>query len=133
MAVNFEIDDGVLVLRMVGTYSTAELRATLLESLAHLGPAGAVGMVFDVSASESLAERTADDVRTMGYFIAIHSHHFGRRVALVGSEDFGYGMMRLGSVILEEQGITNKVFRSHEEALAWVRAETPTVDHHSRG
>lgn len=114
---------------MVGKYSVADLRATLLESLLHLGPGGAIGMVFDVSASESLAERTAEDVRSMGYFLAIHSDHFSRRVALIGSADFGFGMMRLGSVTLEEQGVTNKVFRSQQEGLAWVRASHRTIDH----
>ena len=120
MPVTFEFKDGVIALRMVGVYSTAELRETFLDAVDKAGPSGAIGMTFDVSDSDSLATRSAEEVSSMGFFLASRADRFGRRIALIGSKDFSFGMMRLGSAALDQQGVTNRVFRSEDEGRAWI-------------
>jgi hypothetical protein len=119
--VNFEVNDGVIALRMVGTYSTADLRAAVLDAISEVEPSDAIGMTFDVSRSESLKTRSAEEVKAMGYFLASHSQRFGRRIALIASGDFTFGMMRLGSATLDQEGVTNRVFRCENEGREWLR------------
>ena len=106
---------------MAGTYSTSDLREAILKALAQGEGSDPAGMIFDVSESESLRGRTAEEVTAMGYFLATHSDRFGRRIALIGHDNFRFGMMRLGSVVLEQQGVTNQVFRSEAEGRQWLR------------
>jgi hypothetical protein len=120
MPVTSEVKDGVIALHMVGVYSTAELRDAFLDAIDKAGPSGAIGMSFDVSESDSLAQRSVEEVTSMGYFIASRADRFGRRVALIGANDFSFGMMRLGSATLDQQGVANRVFRSEDEGRAWL-------------
>ena len=121
MPVSFEIDEGVIILRMVGAYSTAELSDAVVASVDAPESANAIGMVFNVSESDALKTRTADDVTSMGYFLASKSDRFSHRIALVGSSDFLFGMMRLGSSALEQLRVDNQVFRTEAEGIQWLR------------
>lgn len=120
MPVRFDINDGVIALHMIGTYETAQIETTLLEALGQPQSSEPIGLLFDVSESESLKTRRAEQVTAMGYFLASHSHRFGRRLALVGSGDFSFGMMRLGNVVLEQEGVTSEVFRNEHEGREWL-------------
>ena len=121
MPVEFEISDALIIIRMAGTYSTSDLREAILKALAQGDGSNPAGMIFDVSGSESLRGRTPQEVTAMGYFLATQSDRFGGRIALIGHDDFRFGMMRLGSVVLDQQGITNQVFRSEAEGRQWLR------------
>lgn len=114
------------MIRMIGTYSTAELRSSFLDAIDALGATNAIGICFDVSESEVLATRSAEDVSAMAYFMASYSKRFSRRMALIGSNDFSFGMMRLGSATLEQAGVTSAVFRSECDAWSWIRAGAAT-------
>ena len=123
MPVTYEIKEGIIALRMIGSYTTAELRDVFLDAVGEADPAQTIGMTFDVSDSASLSARSAEDVAAMGYFIASHGDRFHRRIALIGSEDFNYGMMRLGSVTLDQQRVTNRVFRTEKEGVEWLHQQ----------
>jgi hypothetical protein len=120
MPVRCEVEDGVIALRMVDVYLPADIQVALLEGLKDPRAAGAVGLLFDVSKSISLNARSADEVAAMGYFLARQSDAFGRRVALVGFDDFPFGMMRMGKITLEREGVASEVFRSDGSAREWL-------------
>jgi hypothetical protein len=120
MPVSFAIDDRVIALRMIDVYAPADIRAALLEGLKDPRASGAVGLLFDVSRSISLNARSTDEVAAMGYFLARQSDAFGRRIALVGFDDFPFGMMRMGKVTLEREGVTTEVFRNDTSAREWL-------------
>jgi len=126
MPIIHEVRDGALLLRMSGKYSTADLRHCVLEAIDTLGDANAIGMCFDVSESESLVTRTAEEVTAMGYFLASYGDRFGRRIALIGANDFSFGMMRLGSVALDRENISSAVFRNERDACGWIKSPQPT-------
>lgn len=125
--VSFEVDGGVIFLRMAGAYSMTELRDAVVAALDAPESANAIGMVLNVSESEALKTRTADDVTSMGYFLASKSDRFSRRIALVASEDFRFGMMRLGSAALEQLRVDNQVFRTEAEGINWLRTRPETA------
>jgi hypothetical protein len=120
MPVDFEFTDGIIVLRMIDLYVPEEIQKALLQGLTDPWTSGAAGLLFDVSRSKSLRTRTSDDVVAMGYFLAQHGEAYARRVALVGFDDFPYGMMRMGRVTLEHEGITSEVFREERDARKWL-------------
>ena len=120
MPVNFEFSDRIIVLRMIDLYAPADIQKTLLQGLTDPRTSDAAGLLFDVSRSKSLRTRSSDDVIAMGYFLAQHADAYARRVALVGFDDFPYGMMRMGRVTLEHEGITSEVFREEAQARKWL-------------
>jgi hypothetical protein len=120
MPVNFEFTDGIIVLRMIDLYVPADIRKSLLLGLTDPRTSEAVGLLFDVSRSKSLRVRSSDDIIAMGYFLAQHGDSYARRVALVGFDDFPYGMMRMGRVTLEREGIASEVFREETQARKWL-------------
>jgi len=120
MPVNFEFTDGIIVLRMIDLYVPDDIQKALLQGLTDPRTSHPVGLLFDVSRSKSLRTRSSDDVAAMGLFLARHGDAFARRVALVGFDDFPFGMMRMGRVTLEREGITSEVFRDDTNARKWL-------------
>jgi hypothetical protein len=120
MAVRHRRAGDFAVVEASGRYDVAELRAAMEASIESFGPAGARGLLFDLSRSEALGDRPTEDVRAMAYFIASKGDGFGRRLAMITGSDVAYGLMRLGAVVVETQGVTAQVFREADAALAWL-------------
>jgi hypothetical protein len=129
MPVSFEFTDRIIVLRMIDLYVPPDIQKALLQGLTDPRTSDAVGLLFDVSRSKSLRVRSSDDVIAMGYFLAQHADAYARRVALVGFDDFPYGMMRMGRVTLEHEGITSEVFREETQARKWLLQDPLVIAH----
>lgn len=119
MTVQHQRDGRIAVVTAEGRYAVAELRDAFAAALA---AELADGLLFDVSRSQSLGDRSAHDVRAMAHFVASHGERFSQRFAIVATSDASYGLMRLGSVVTESQGVTTHVFRDLNAAMAWLRA-----------
>jgi hypothetical protein len=113
----------IAVIEAVGRYEVAELRAAIEAAVASFGAKGATGLLFDLTRSEALGDRPTDEVRAMAYFIASKAAGFAARLAMVTGSDLAYGLMRLGAVVAESQGVTARVFRDPADALAWLVPE----------
>ena len=122
MPVTYEFDGSIVAMRLTGSYETADVRAALRGALDDPRCLHAAGMLFDVRGSRSIARRTAAEVRTMARFVATHAERFGRRLALLADTDAAFGLMRLGAVAVEEQGVETSVFRDAAQAEAWLVA-----------
>ena len=120
MPVTYELDGPTIALRMTGDYETTDVRNALLAALDDPASSDAIGLLFDVRDSRSIARRTTAEVRAMGQFIADNAHRFGRRLALLADTDAAFGLMRLGSVGVEQQGVDSRVFRNEAEASRWL-------------
>jgi hypothetical protein len=121
MPVSHEREGSTISLRMTGDYQTADIRDALLAALDESAGSDVTGLLFDVRQSRAIARRTAADVRAIGQFIADHADRFGRRLALVADNDVAFGLMRLGSVDVEQRGVDSRVFRDEGEAVRWLR------------
>lgn len=120
MPVEWDVEDSIISLRMIGEYEVRDIRGGLLSALDDPRAVSVKGLLFDVSSSESLKERYATDVIDVGNFLASHHNRFNNRIALVAATDFRYGMMRLGSAALQTHGVVNRVFRNAAEARVWL-------------
>jgi hypothetical protein len=123
MPVSYSFDDRFIHLRMAGEYTTADLRRTLQDALADRQCGQRDGVLFDLSESKSLHQRTPTDIQEMARFLASQSEPFGGRLAMVAPSDLAYGLMRIGVVIAEASGAEPRVFRTTEEALEWLRGQ----------
>ena len=126
MPVTYELHCPTIVVSLNGAYETSEVRDAILTAIADPRAAGATGLLFDVRKSASIASRTATEVRAMADFIAANAERFGRRIALVAESDAAFGLMRLGSVTVEQKGVAARVFRDIADAEGWL-AEQPRV------
>jgi hypothetical protein len=116
MPVTYEFDGAIVALRLTGSYETADVRAALRRALDDPRCPCAAGLLFDIRGSRSIAHRTANEVRAMAQFIAAHAERFGRRLALLADTDAAFGLMRLGAVTVEQQGVETSVFRDAADA-----------------
>ena len=98
----------------------AELRDGVDEALDAFGDEVSAGLLFDLTGSESLGDRTADDLRAMAIFLASRGSRFSSRLAMVAVTDVAYGLMRMGAVTAESQGIAAHVFRDYGSARRWL-------------
>lgn len=121
MPVTYELDGPTIALRMTGDYEPTDIRAALLAALDDAANGEITGLLFDIRESRAIARRTAAEVRAMGQFLADHAHRFGRRLALLVDSDAAFGLMRLGSVGVEQRGVDSRVFRDAAEAGTWLR------------
>lgn len=124
MPVGYDFDGNVIVMRPSAKYTTHELKAAVLDALddARLPPRAV--MLFDLRESRSLQDRSADEVREMGSFLASHGRRFGHRLAMVTVGDLAFGLMRLGAAAAESGGLAAEVFRDIATAKAWLSRET---------
>jgi hypothetical protein len=121
MPVTFEFDDGIVVLRMAGEYLLVEVRIALTAALDDAEPRPVYGLLLDLTQSESISTRTLGDVTSIIGFLTYHAPSFGRRIALVGSSDVTYGVLRMADVDLDTGGVEANVFRNAAEGLRWLK------------
>jgi hypothetical protein len=77
-------------------------------------------ILVDLSRSLSIDKRTSDDVITMALSLVPLGKRFNNRIALVAPKNLQYGLMRMGSVFSEEQGMKVEIFRSFADARKWL-------------
>ena len=121
MSVAYEFDDHVILLRLVGKYTTSDLKSLLLDALDDARLPERPVLLFDLRESQSLQDRTADEVRDMGRFLASQGRRFGNRLAMVTAGDLAFGLMRLGAVTAETGGLAAEVFRDMGAAKEWLK------------
>lgn len=120
MPVTHEILGETLALRMVGKYEPADIRTALATAFSGERADGVRGLLFDVSQSTSLRQRDARGIRAMAAFLAHLAARYHLRIALVGTSDLAFGLMRLGAADLEAVGVDTWVFRTNTEAERWL-------------
>ena len=120
MPVTWHFDNRIIVLDMRGEYGIDALQEALLGALDDTRcPSDAV-LLFDMQHSESIRERSAEDVRAMARFLARHAARFGNRLAMLVGNDLAYGLMRVGAVHAEAAGVEPMVFRDADAARGWL-------------
>ena len=120
MAIEHRREGNVAVVTARGRYSMAELRTSIDDALDAFGDDVSAGLLFDLTGSESLGDRSAEDLRAMAIFLASRGSRFSSRLAMVAVTDVAYGLMRMGAVTAESQGIAAHVFRDHGSARRWL-------------
>jgi len=103
-----------------GRYLPEEMMETLEAALADpLFPADA-RFLLDVRESEELAQRPAEQIRTIAEFFAVRAGRVGKCCAILTGSPVQYGLARLGASACEALGVKVGVFSSADEALIWL-------------
>ena len=121
MPVSYRLDAGVLHIQAVGQYEAAEVPRTFLAGLADPACPRPVALLVDVRESEMVATRRPEQIREVAEFLAPYVERIAGRCAVVVSRDSQFGMARMGAVYSEQVGVEANVFRSEDEAVAWLR------------
>jgi len=109
----------------VGTYEPDDIIRQLEEALTEAPPLEKIALLVDTTRSEVLGTRSPSQIRHVAQALAPYAERIGGRCAIVAREDIHFGLSRMGSVYSESVGVETEVFRTDDEALAWlgVRAD----------
>jgi hypothetical protein len=121
MGVEYQIQDGVLVLSFTGTYEPEDVTERFLAAIADPACPKPVALLVDVSRSEVLAGRPSSEIKRVAEFLGPYADRIGRRCAVVAPSDVQFGLSQMGSVHTERVGVISRVFRGRDEALAWLK------------
>lgn len=123
-----ELDDGLGVLMHAsGAVTEAEL-VSVLDT--HLGAKGASDYRYsltDLTAADAfdVTNRAIHRVAELCRTAAAAENR--RMVAVVGDRDLVFGLARMWQVFARETGWTTEVFRSRDEAEAWLREKVEEI------
>jgi hypothetical protein len=118
--VTYSIEGDLVKVEMVGSYSLEEAISQLITAVTDPRCPTPVKLVLDVSRSDTLATRPTEDIKRVAELAGPYRDRIGRRVAVVAEKDVHFGLSRLGSVYSQDVGVDAQVFRTQEEALAWL-------------
>lgn len=120
MPVSYRFDSNIIIIEMIGEYSVADLRATILNSFDDPDCPKNPTLMIDLSKSSSIYQRTSASVNAMAGFIASYGNKFNHRIALVAPDDLTYGLMRMSSAPADLHGIEVEISRTYEKAREWL-------------
>ena len=120
MPVTLRHDDNIIVIEMSGAYKQEEARAVISKTFTDASlPKNAVLMI-DLTKSESIVQRSSDDIKALADYINSFREYFNYRLALVTPDNLKYGLMRMTAVTGEQLGIEIKIFQEYSQARQWL-------------
>ena len=125
MPVTYTIENGLLILELSGSYETQDLIQTFLAAMKDPACPHEVGLMLDVSESESFAARPAGEIRMAAEFLGPWAQRIRSRVAVTAPKDVHFGLSQMGAVYTRGVGVDARVFRTRDEAVEWLRAGMP--------
>lgn len=120
MGVSYAFEGKVFRMDAEGVYPSQELIDTFDRALADPRFPRDARFLLDVTRSESLADRTVDELRKVVDHFGSRAGRVGRRCALVAESAVHYGLMRMAAAFSEGYGVETRVFRTKEEAVEWL-------------
>lgn len=122
MGVEYQIQDDVLTMSFAGPYAPQDVTEAFLAAMEDPACPNPVPLLVDVSRSESLATRPAEEIKRVARFLGPYADRIGGRCAVVAPADVQFGLSQMGSVHSEQVGVTSRAFRNREEALTWLKS-----------
>lgn len=124
MPVTYTLEEDLVWLHHDDDYTTDDVRQALVAALADVNlPQDRRKFLMDVTQSRSLAERSADDVKSMAAFFASHADALHGRLAILATEGLYYGLMRMAASYAECTNLATKVFSECDAAVVWLHSE----------
>jgi hypothetical protein len=120
MPVRYSFKDNLFHMEMEGSCTHKDVLEVFLSALEDPAFPSDPQFVFDVRKSEVLATRDPEEVKAVARFFSENAERVGNRCAIVASEPVHYGLSRMGAAFAEFGGAEVRVFRSLEEAVAWL-------------
>ena len=121
MAVSYRFMENILRIDLVGVYPSDAIINAFDRALEDPRfPNQNARFLLDVTRSESLAERSVEDLRRVAEYFAKRSGRMGRRCAILAESAVHFGLMRMAIVFAEKYEAEARVFKSEEEAVLWL-------------
>lgn len=120
MPVSYRWENNLFILDCEGTYTMDDLKSSFESGLPEESFPADVKFMLNVRDSDSLSERSPQDVRDMAKFLGERSHRFNDTCAIVAQESLHYGLMRMASVYTDTYGMRTSVFKTFDEAILWL-------------
>jgi hypothetical protein len=127
MGVTYEFKSNLFVMTLDGVCPMDELFDTFDRALEDSAFPENARFLMDVSASESLADRTVEELRQVVDHFSARAERIGNRCALVAQSPVLFGMMRMAMVFSEMHGVNTSVFKSVDEAADWLKRDLPAT------
>jgi hypothetical protein len=126
--VTYTIKGDLLRLDLVGQYEPNDIIRQFLEGLHDPRCPDTVALLLDVTRSEVLATRSADEIRRVAEFLGPYASRIRGQCALVATADVHYGLSRMGAVSSERVGVEARPFRNLDAALQWLGVSSSAPD-----
>jgi hypothetical protein len=112
MPVRWAFQDGWLVMELAGRYESQDVVRGFLDALEDPSCPPQVRLIVDVSRSESLAARPAEEIRSVARFLGSFAQRIGARCAVVAASDVHFGLGQMGATHSQAVGVDARVFRT---------------------
>lgn len=121
MAVSYRFVENILRMDLVGVYPADAILDAFDRALEDPRfPAENARFLIDVTCSESLADRSVDDLRRVSEYFAKGAGRLGSRCAILAESAVHFGLMRMAVVFYEMNSVEARVFKGEKEAVLWL-------------
>jgi hypothetical protein len=120
MPVQYSINEGVLTMELVGAYESRDVVRQFIEAMRSPKCLKPVGLLVDVSRSDSLATRSHQEIQMVAEFIGPYSDRIGGRCAVIAPSDVHFSLSQMGATHSRRAGIDAQVFRADAAAREWL-------------
>lgn len=119
VSVSYRLDRDLICVTAEGTYASKAFLAAVEAALADPASKAPTYLLCDVSHSDSLVERSVDEVRESAEFYGTLLDRV-QALAIVAERLVDYGLMRMLASMAEIRGCRVEVFRDTPSARAWL-------------
>ena len=121
MPVSYSFNGNILRMEFEGLYPSSAIIEAFEEALADPAfPPQNARLLLNVNRSESLADRSVEDLRRVAECFAQRADRVGRRCAIVAESAVHFGLMRMAVVFAEMYDAEARVFKKEDEAILWL-------------
>jgi len=121
MPVSYSFNGNILRMEVEGHYPPDAIIDAFEKALADPAfPPSNARLLLNVNRSESLAERSVEDLRRVVAHFARMADRVGRRCAIVAEADLLFGLMRMAEAFAAMHDTEVRVFKKEEEAVSWL-------------
>lgn len=120
MPVRSVLEGDLLTIELTGTYVPPDILRTFAAALDDPACPPRVAVLIDVTRSESLATRPAEDIRAVARHLGTFAERIGGRCAVVATSEVHFGLSQMGATHSAAVGVEARVFRDRESARAWL-------------
>ncbi|MGD8412666.1 MAG: STAS/SEC14 domain-containing protein [Candidatus Latescibacterota bacterium] len=127
MPVKYTFEQNILKMTFDGVYGSEAIIQSFNEALEDPAfPGENARLLLDVRGSDSLADRSVEDLRKVAEHYARNADRVGRRCAIVAQSDIHFGLMRMAVAFTETYDADARVFKSEDEAVDWLN-KSPSI------
>jgi hypothetical protein len=125
MSVSYAFFGNVLRMDLEGVYPPEDVVESFRRALNDPEFPENARLLIDVTRSQSLADRHAEELKGVVDAFASVIQQVGNRCAILAQSDVHYGLMRMAGAFADLHDAEARVFKSEDEAIRWLNSDLP--------